>query len=222
MHSEAADHAKTRAALQAEIVIRHTAEQQVTDLKERLAENEQHRKSLEDKHTHARDALEHYRQSVKDQRDQDQRRHELQVQQVQAEHRQQQQALVAKQDEVTRLNQEGARLVAELSHTKQSLYEQLSQGRRLEQKLEQQQSLHQHADDLERQLASKIAESELLAERLKAVDAQLAPASARVRELELQLAEVTARALAQEQIESQLRVYLDKILAGPAAAGSQS
>ena len=30
-------------------------------------------------------ALEHYRQSVKDQRDQDQQRHEQQVQQVQAE-----------------------------------------------------------------------------------------------------------------------------------------
>jgi chromosome segregation ATPase len=220
MNSEAADHANTRAALQAEIVARHTAEQQVTDLRDRLTENEQHRKSLEDKHTHARDALEHYRQSVKDQRDQDQRRHEQQVQQVQAELRQQQLALAGKQEEVTRLNQEGARLVLELSHTKQSLYEQLTQGRKLEQKIEQMQSLQQHAGDLERQLASKIAESELLAERLKEVDAQLAPASARTRELELQLAEANARALAQEQIGEQLRVYLDKIAAGPARAAA--
>ncbi len=216
IHSEAAGHANTRAVLQTETVARHTAEQQVADLKDRLAENEQHRKSLEEKHTHARDALEHYRQSVKGQRDQDQRRHELQVQQIQAELRQHQVALAGKQEEVTRLNQEGARLVLELSHTKQSLYEQLTQGRKLERKIEQLQSLQQHTGDLERQLASKIAEAELLAERLKEVDTRLAPVSARVRELELQLAEANARALAQEQIGEQLRVYLDKIAAGPA------
>lgn len=39
-----------------------------------MAENEAHRVSLEDKHTHARQALQHYRQAAKDQRDQDQRR----------------------------------------------------------------------------------------------------------------------------------------------------
>src|SRR5476649_245884 len=37
MHGEATDHANTRATLQAEIIARHTAEQQVTDLKDRLA-----------------------------------------------------------------------------------------------------------------------------------------------------------------------------------------
>lgn len=215
MSSELADHANTRALLQAEIVARHTAEQQVADLKDRLAENEQHRKSLEDKHTHARNALEHYRQSVKDQRDQDQRRHEQQLQQVQAELRQQQLALAGKQEEVTRLNQEGARLVSELSHTKQSLYEQLTLGRKLEQKIEQLQSVQHHAGDLERQLASKIAAAEMMAERLKEVDAQFAPANARIRELELQLTEANAKALAQEQIGEQLRLYLDKIAAGP-------
>lgn len=220
MDSDAAEHAKTRAVLQSEIVTRHTAEQQVIDLKDRLAENEQHRKSLEDKHMHARNALEHYRQSVKDQRDQEQRRHEQQVQQIQSELRQQQLALVVKQDEVTRLNQEGARLVSELSHTKQSLYEQLTVSRKLEQKIEHLQSAQQHTGDLERQLVSKTAEAELLSERLKALDAQLEPATARARELELQLAEANARALAQEQIGEQLRIYLDKIAAGAATAAA--
>jgi len=60
--------------LQNEKIIRHTLERQVIDLKERLAENDAHRQSIEEKHQHARDALEHYRQSVKEQRDQDQRR----------------------------------------------------------------------------------------------------------------------------------------------------
>ena len=87
-------HTQTRSSLQNETILRHTAQQQVADLQERLAENEAHRWSLEEKHAHARDSLEHYRQSVKEQRDQDQRRHEQQTQQLQAELRQQQQTEV--------------------------------------------------------------------------------------------------------------------------------
>jgi chromosome segregation ATPase len=212
LNSEIADHAKTRTNLQAETLSRYTAEQQVVDLKDRLAENEQHRKSLEEKHAHARNALDHYRQSVKDQRDQDQRRHEQQLQQIQADLRQHQLAVAAKQDEVTRLNQEGVRLVSELAHTKQSLYEQLTQGRKLEQKLEQLQSLQLHASDIERQLASKTAEVELMAEQLKEAGNLAAPATARIRDLELQLAEANAQARSHEQIGDQLRAYLDKLV----------
>lgn len=221
LNSEIADHAKTRTNLQAETLSRHTAEQQVVDLKDRLAENEQHRKSLEEKHAHARNALDHYRQSVKDQREQDQRRHEQQVQQVQAELRQHQLAVAAKQDEVTRLNQEGVRLVSELAHTKQSLYEQLTQGRKLEQKLEQLQSLQLHANDIERQLASKTAEVELMAEQLKEAGNLAAPATARIRELELQLAEANAQARSHEQIGDQLRAYLDKLASGQGTSASK-
>nr|WP_315219906.1 hypothetical protein [uncultured Duganella sp.] len=57
--------------------------------------------------------------------------------------------------------------MTELSHTKQSLYEQLTQIRKLEQKIDTLQSLHLHIADTERQLAGKIAEADLLAERLK-------------------------------------------------------
>jgi chromosome segregation ATPase len=135
-HQETAEHGRIRETLQVETIARHTAEQQVADLKERFAENDAHRQSIEEKHKHAREALEHYRQSVKEQRDQDQRRHERQVQQLQAEIRLLQQSLVVKQDEVTRLNQEDARLIADLSHVQKALYDQQSHGRQLEQKLE--------------------------------------------------------------------------------------
>lgn len=218
LSAEIASHANTRAALQAEAIARHTAEQQVADLKERLAENEQHRKSLEEKHTHARDALDHYRQSVKDQREQDQRRHEEQVQQTQAELRRQQLAAGAKQEEITKLNQECARLVAELAHTKQSLYEHLTNGRKQEQKIEQLQALQQSSVDTERQLATKIAEIELLGEHLQSAKAEVEPARTRIYELEIQLAQANARAAAQEQIGEQLRAYIDKIVAGPVTA----
>lgn len=67
-------------------------------------------------------ALEPYRQAAEEQREQVQRRHEHQIQQLQAELRQAHQAAAAKQEEVTRLNQEGVKLVADLSHAKQALY----------------------------------------------------------------------------------------------------
>lgn len=193
--------------------MRQVAEQQVADLQQRLAENEAHRRSLEEKHQHARQALEHYRQSVKEQRDADIRRHELQVQQVQAELRLAQQAVAVKQDETTRLNQEGAKLVSELSHTKQDLYEQLTQVRKLEQKVEALQALQVRAADIERQLVSKTAEAELLTEQLNNVNGQIAPVKAQVRELELLLAQANAKVQAQEQIGEQLRAYFDKIAA---------
>lgn len=47
------------------------------------------------------------------------------------------------------------------------------------QKIEQLQSHQQHTGDIERQLAGKIAETELLAEQLKNVNEELAPVLAR-------------------------------------------
>jgi len=89
-------------------------EQQLADKSVLIAEKDNHIRSLEEKHQHAREALEHYRQSVKDQRDQDQRRHEHQVQQLQAEIRQLNQTLSIKQTDLTQLNTANAELTAEV------------------------------------------------------------------------------------------------------------
>lgn len=99
------------------------------DQEARLQDREGQIRSLEEKHQHARDALEHYRQASKDQREQDQRRHETQVQQLQLEQRQLQQTLILKQDELTQLNRDNARLLAE---ARQQLKELQTLERRLE------------------------------------------------------------------------------------------
>ncbi|SCU76588.1 conserved hypothetical protein [Cupriavidus necator] len=201
-------HGRACETLQQEAIARHRAEQQVADLKERLAENEAHRRSLEEKHQHAREALDHYRQAVKDQRDQDQRRHEQQLQQLQAELRQAQQTLVVKQEEVTRLNQEGARLVAELSHTRQALQQAQEFGRRQAQKLEALQSIEQRHDMLAAQLTDKDAHAQALQEQLTAALAQTGSLSTQVRELELALAQAQAKNEAQQGVVAELRTYL--------------
>lgn len=79
----------------------------------RLADKVEQVRSLEDKHQHARDALEHYRAAAREQREQEQRRHEAQVQQLQMEVRQLQQAQIVKQDELTRLHRDNERLLAD-------------------------------------------------------------------------------------------------------------
>jgi chromosome segregation ATPase len=199
--SERDRHARTSANLQAEAIARRLAEQQVADLKERLFENDEHLRSLEEKHTHARDALEHYRQSVKEQRDQDQRRHEQQVQQLQAEIRQLRQDLVVKHDEVTRLNQEGAKLVAELSHLKQALYEQQSAGRGQAKRIEQLQAL-------EAQFAGQAAQLQAATERLAGADKRIAELTGQVRDGELALSAAQATLAAQQGIAAELRSFL--------------
>lgn len=105
-----------------ELTLKHgRAEQELTGKDVLLAEKDSHIRSLEEKHQHAREALEHYRQSVKDQRDQDQRRHEHQVQQLQAEIRQLNQTLSIKQTDLTQLNTANAELTAELRQLRKVL-----------------------------------------------------------------------------------------------------
>ncbi len=58
--------------------------------------------------------------------------------------RQLQQSLIVKQDDITRLNQDGARLVADLSHAHKALYDQQSSHRQLEQKIEALRTVEQH------------------------------------------------------------------------------
>jgi hypothetical protein len=198
-----------RGELQRESTARQVAEQQVVNLKERLNENEAHRLSIEEKHQHARDALEHYRESVKEQRDQDQRRHEQQIQQMQAEMRQLQQGLIVKQDDVTRLNQEGARLVADLSHAQNALYEQQARGRQLEQKLQALQAVEQHAQAVEARLADREIQLQAQKEQLEASSIKSQALMNQVRELELAGAVAEAKLAAQQEAMAELRVYLD-------------
>ncbi len=209
LQQEQAAHGATREALQRETVARHTAEQHAADLKERLAENEAHRKSLEDKHRHAYEALEHYRQSVKEQREQDQRRHEQQLQQLQAELRQAQQAIIVKQEEVTRLNQEGVRLVADLSHAQQALREEQERGRRSAARIDALQAVEKRCSVLESQAVDR---ETVLADlrRQSAAAAALAESSAsQLQSAQLELAAAKAALATQQEIVAGLRSYLD-------------
>lgn len=103
----------THASLQAELTRNAGLSQQCADLKVRLGERDAQIQSLEEKLLHNRNALEHYRESVKEQRDQELRRHEAQLHQLQVEQRKLQETVSVKQDESTRLNRDNERLLGE-------------------------------------------------------------------------------------------------------------
>lgn len=112
---EQAAHGTARETLGRQTLERTKLTQQVADLQERIAAEEGHRRSLEEKHQHARQALEHFRQAIKEQRDQDQRQHDQQVQYLQAELRTVNGALTAQQQKAVHTLQENARLLGDLS-----------------------------------------------------------------------------------------------------------
>jgi chromosome segregation ATPase len=114
-------HNTLTAEAEAQRIMLGRLEQQLVGKDVLLAEKDNHIRSLDEKHQHAREALEHYRQSVKDQRDQDQRRHEHQVQQLQAEIRQLNQTLSIKQTDLTHLNTANAELTAEVRQLRKTL-----------------------------------------------------------------------------------------------------
>ncbi|MCK5770850.1 DNA-binding protein [Algiphilus sp.] len=124
-----------------------------------LKEKQAHLESLEEKHRHSREALEHYRQSVKEQRDQDQRRHEQQIQQLQTEIRTLNQTISVKQGDLTQLNKDNARLISELSAARKATQDLESKLNRTDAKLEdankrlqtQSTDLQQYADSAQRQ-----------------------------------------------------------------------
>jgi DNA repair exonuclease SbcCD ATPase subunit len=165
----------------------------------RLADKAEQVRSLEDKHQHARDALEHYRAATREQREQEQRRHEAQVQQLQMEVRQLQQAQIVKQDELTRLHRDNERLLAD---ARQGSKEQGRLRDEVERKEAQLQGLAQQLaqgqgsiDELRRQLEAAQAQALALQtearqqdKTLEQLEQQVTQQQARIDALEARLA----------------------------------
>ena len=140
-----------------------------------LAEKQAQIESLEEKHRHNREAMEHYRQSVKDQREQDQRKHEHQVQQLQAEIRTLNQTLSVRQGDITQLNKDNGRLAAELGATQKTVAkleaEQRKQTANLESKSAEVESLKTQLSEFENQ-SEELDKLKKLNEELQAWKAQ--------------------------------------------------
>ena len=120
--SEKSAHTETLATLQEEKVVRAQMAQHIHDMEGQQAKEEAHRISLEEKHQHAREALEHFRTAAKEQREQDQRQFEQQIQFLQGELRAAKETVNAKQQELIHSHQDNARLSSEQAHLRSELH----------------------------------------------------------------------------------------------------
>ena len=144
---------------------------------------------------------------MKEQRDQDQRRHEHQVQQLQAEMRQLQQSMIVKQDEVTRLNPEGARIVTNSSHAQKSIYELKNQEREAGQKLEKWHEALQRNALLELQIGEKDVRIEELVKQVFDTLLQTNEMGKEAHRLEKNKEKTNAALAAQEKVHEQIRKH---------------
>jgi chromosome segregation ATPase len=157
---------ETRALLQTEQTRNAGLNQALADFDLRLKDKDEQIRSLEEKHLHAREALEHYRNAVKEQREQEHSRHEGQVQQIQMELRQAQQSAMVRQDEITQLHRDNERLLTENRGTLRELgllQDQLKQtNSRQDQLLEQVNRIDSERTLLQERLRAALLESQSL------------------------------------------------------------
>jgi len=157
LQQETANLEATRSMLQTEQTRNAALNQACSDFELRLNDRDEQIRSLEEKHLHARDALEHYRSATKEQREQEQRRHEGQLQQLQMEMRQAQQSALVRQDEITQLHRDNERVLSE----SRALSKELNQAS------DQQHKLSNLNERLTAQLSQQESERTLLQERLR-------------------------------------------------------
>ncbi|MFP3515453.1 DNA-binding protein [Pseudomonas sp. SIMBA_077] len=188
----------TRSMLQTEQTRNAALNQACSDFELRLNDRDEQIRSLEEKHLHARDALEHYRSAIKEQREQDQRRHEGQLQQVQMELRQAQQSALVRQDEITQLHRDNERVLSE----SRALSKELNHAN------DQQHKLSNLNERLTAQASQQEGERTLLQERLRVATQE----SIALKELHAQAQEaqaaITLRALKAEAALDTLKASL--------------
>ena len=124
IETQSAELATTQSSLQAELTRNAGLSQRCTDLEFLVAQKDKHIHSLEEKHVQARGALQHYREAAKEQRDQDQRKHESQLHEIQVEQRKLRETIAVKQDDLTRLNRDNERLLGEARQQTKALHTQ--------------------------------------------------------------------------------------------------
>lgn len=134
---ERQDHAASRQQLTDASIRLSQLDERAAGLTKQLESAHAHAQSLEKKHEHAREALEHFRTAAKEQRDQDQRRHEHQIQELQIELRKATESLTEKNHQLLQLNRDNARLTELVSQRDRDIVELKSEARGQQREVEE-------------------------------------------------------------------------------------
>src|SRR5574343_53720 len=204
--AEKSDHAETLATLQEERVVRAQMAQRIQDMEGQQAKDEAHRVSLEEKHQNAREALEHFRTAAKEQREQDQRQFEQQIQFLQGELRAAKETVNEKQQELIRSHQDNARLSSEQGHLRSELHRLETEVRLLRTALEKLAVSELKNQQLEERLAQSATRIDELVVENQSSTEKLQDANQAGLRLETELTAAKAVLASQEQILQKLTV----------------
>jgi chromosome segregation ATPase len=223
LQEEKAAHAQAEATLQASRVAVSQFEERVAGLAARITENEAHAASLEQKHQHAREALEHFRTSAKEQRDQEQRRHEHQVQTLQVEIRGLNETLTTKNHELLQVNREAGKLTEQMGQAAKDLRQAQSDGRLMLDELQTLRPLPAELRAAQAQWATQAQEAERLrtdaATRTAEMDRQRAAVhNSQTEVVRLQTRLETLQGMF-DRLDAVRRAPSDKESAGPETPG---
>lgn len=209
LQTEQAANTDTQKQLQDRTLSSAQMEERVQGLTVQLAERKAHAESLEAKHQHARDALELYRNSAKEQREQDQRRHEHQVQELQVALHQANESLAAKNQDLLTLNRDNARMLVQNGQLDKEGQQLRHEKQRLEIEAKELHALEGEHQKLRVRLEQAMREDERLGADLTAAQASLEKERERRANSEAELTRLQGRTQALEAIVAELKPHRD-------------
>ncbi len=181
---------------------------QLEGVQEQLKATQAQVASLEEKHIHAREALEHFRNASREQRDREARQHEQQLQYLQREVANAAEALTAKQTELRSALQEKADALAHLSAAR-------AERRQVDDQLRELKSAAERLA-VQTQLAANLRDqAQQAAQQYETLRARASDLEQRNAELERLLAGATATAQSQADMVKELLARISQ----PSPAG---
>lgn len=195
------------------LVYRETSTQlstQLLSLQEQLKAAQAHAASLEEKHAHVRESLEHFRAASKEQRDRESRQHEQQLQYLQREVVTAAEALTGKQGELRTALQEKVDALALLAAARAERRQVDEQLRDLKLAAERLAVQTQAVEDLRAQALQAGQQYETLRARSSELEQ-------RNGELERLLAAANASAQSKEQLVQEVLSRISQVASAPAA-----
>ncbi|HRG14831.1 MAG TPA: DNA-binding protein [Pseudomonadota bacterium] len=196
---ERQDHAASRQLLIDASVRLSQFEERAAGLAKQVEAASAHAQSLEKKHEHAREALEHYRVSAKEQRDQDQRRHEHQVQELQLELRKAGETLTEKNHQVLQLNRDNARLTELVSQRDKDIVDLKSEVRGQQREIEELRPIATAHEVLQAKFAAEHQASAAFRSELEAARVEIRQAHQDQQRSDHEVIRLTARLAAVEE-----------------------
>lgn len=165
----------------------------VAGQEQRRVELEAHLQSLEEKHQHARDALEHFRAQAQEQRAREQRQHEQALQALQLELRQAVDQATAKNAELLQLNRDNGRLLEQVTHQQQTLATAERELRAVREELERLHPIPTQLRALEQSAAQTEARAQALSQQLDQATHQRDRALEALRDAEMDRTRLAAK-----------------------------